>query len=299
MKKIIFILSLTIFGLIIFQKQVIAHSRGVPIFKINGVLAKVYPIELTSITPYLSDSSDMASENYLVNQNLEFEFEASLSAQMRELIGWSNEVLKKVAYIWDFGDGSTKLKTDGPKTSHTYTKMGSYIMQIEADYSQTGIPNVDNPRVQSTLIHVLPDKEYQLPVPIIKVNGQLVPSSGSLSFDFNKRLTFDGSGSKAPSSRIIQYQWDIKQGNVVKSETASIKYKLPQYYTTPVLRIKDENGFIAEASVSLTNSGKNEPSGFSLEDTISPTTLLILAQVATLGIGLTWYLKRRKRSKYH
>lgn len=303
-----------------FYKTVGAHSRGVPILTINGVLTRVYPIESSSIEPFLGDSSDVVSENYLVNQNLEFEFEASRSAQLMEILGWKEEALEKITYTWDFGDGTTK-QSNTPKNNHTYSKMGTYIMQIEADLSQAGMQDYGKQLVQSTLVHILPNKDYKLPEPVIKINDQIVPSesltlgnsptasgSGSLfarlgskktlEFDFNKRLNFDASDSKS-SSRIVQYQWDLGQGDVLKNKTTSIKYKLPQAFTTAVLRVKDENGFIAEAAVDLRNSGKNEPTGFSFEDLNfgSPMIFLVLAQLLVLAGGITWYLKRRKRKQ--
>lgn len=317
MKKFILIFAFILISLITFQKEVFAHSRGVPVFKINGTLTKVYPIESSSIEPFLGDSSDVASENYLVNQNLEFEFEASRSAQAMETLRGDEGLLEKVTYTWDFGDGTTK-HTNTPKNNHTYTKMGSYITQIEADFSQTGMQDFGKQLVQSTLIHILPNKDYKLPEPVININGQAVSSSNlvfgnfppsegagglfarigskkTLEFDFNKRLSFDASDSKASSSRIIQYQWDLGQGDVAKNKSTSIKYKLPQAFTTAVLRVKDENGFIAEAAVDLRNSGKNEPTGFSFEEVITPTTLLISTQVIIFAVGVTLYLRRKRK----
>lgn len=306
-----------------FTGFVSAHSRGFPILKINDSLTKVYPIQSSSIEPYLGEDSDIAAENYLINQNLEFDFEASRSADMMEILSWEEEKLEKVTYIWDFGDGTGELITNSPKNTHTYTKMGSYIMQISADFSQTGMGDTQPQLVQTTLIHVLPSKDYKLPEPVIKINDQALlknnlilgnsppaTSSGSefdrlraretsdLALDFNKRLSFDASSSKAESSKIVQYQWDLGQGEVSKNKTASIKYKLPQYFTTAVLRVKDENGFIAEAAVDLRNSGSNEPSGFSIDEFISPTVLIVLAQILLFGGVIIWYLKfKRKKIK--
>lgn len=303
-----------------FTGFVSAHSRGFPILKINNNLTKVYPIKSSSIQPYLGEDSDIAAGNYLINQNLEFDFEASRSAQMMDALGWEEGKIEKVTYIWDFGDGTGEIKTNSPKNNHAYTKMGTYIMQILADFSQAAMGETQPQLIQTTLIHVLPTKDYKLPEPVIKINDRILSknnlilgnspteaSAGSeferlraretsdLALDFNKRLSFDASSSKAQSSKIIQYQWDLGQGEVSKNKTASIKYKLPQYFTTAVLRVKDENGFIAEAAVNLRNSGSNETSGFSLEDFVSPTTLLILAQVIIFGLGIVWYLKYRKR----
>lgn len=321
MFKILATIFISLICFLTFTGSASAHSRGFPILKINNSLTKVYPIKSSSIQPYLGEDSDIASENYLINQNLEFDFEASRSAQMMDVISWEEERLQKVTYIWNFGDGTGELKTNSPKNTHTYSKMGTYIMQILADYSQLGMGDSQPQLIQTTLIHVLPGKDYKLPEPVIKINDQTLlknnlifgnsppeASSGSefdilraretsdLALDFNKRLSFDASNSKAQSSKIIQYQWDLGQGEVSKNKTASIKYKLPQYFTTAVLRVKDENGFIAEAAVNLRNSGSNEPSGFSIDEFISPTLLIIMAQVLVLVVVVIWYLKfKRKR----
>lgn len=292
MKQILAVIFILIVSLFIFRSAIYAHSRGIPILKINGGLTRVYPIEYSSLTPFLSDSSDIASENYLVNQNLEFEFEASRSAEIPLLEG-----SEQMIYVWDFGDGTEKQKNNTPKNNHTYTKMGSYIMTILADYSQAGLNNTPQPLVvQSTLFHILPNKNYKLPEPVIKINDQIISSSNKyVDFDFNKRITFDASLSKSASSKIIEYQWDVGQGDAVKSKTTSHKYKLPQFFATVILRVKDENGFMVDTFVELSNSGKNEPSGFNLEEFITPTVLLILAQLVAVTLGITWYLRRKRK----
>lgn len=172
-KFAVFILSFLC--LFIFQQEVFAHSRGIPILKINGTLTKVYPIQSSSIEPYLGEDSDIASENYLINQQLEFEFEASRSAQIMEVLRGDEALFNKVTYVWDFGDGTTK-QTSTPKEIHTYTKTGSYIMQIEAELSQAGVQkDYSRQLIQTTLIHILPNKDYKLPEPAILINKQTVP----------------------------------------------------------------------------------------------------------------------------
>lgn len=320
MYKILIAAVLSIICIFTFSSSASAHSRGFPILTINGLLTKVYPIQSSSIEPYLGEDSDIAAESYFINQNLEFDFEASRSAQMMEVLGWEEEKLEKVTYIWNFGDGTGDIKTNSPKNTHAYTKMGSYIMQILADYSQLGMGDSQPQLIQTTLIHILPNKDYKLPEPVIKINDQILTknnlilgnsppatSSGSefdrlraretsdLALDFNKRLSFDASPSKAESSKIIQYQWDLGQGDVSKNKTASIKYKLPQYFVTAVLRVKDENGFISEAAVDLRNSGKNEPTGFSIDEFISPMMLIILSQILIFAVVVIWFIKFRRK----
>ncbi len=291
-KSIIAIVLSFLFCLVILQKDIYAHSRGIPILTINGKLTKVYPIESSSIEPYLGDSSDIASENYLVKQKLDFAFDASRSAEIPIINDWN-----KITYTWNFGDGTKEQKTNTPTSSHTYTKMGSFIMQLTADFSKAGS---DSPPqvVQTTLIHILPNRDYKLPHPVIKINGQRVSNKETVEFDFNKRLSFDASDSRSLSSKIIQYQWDLGQGEVVKNSTTAYRYKLPQYYTTVVLRVMDENGFIVEDFVDLENSGSNEPSEFSLTDIFSNKLLIaLLVQALVLGIGIVWFIQFKKKKK--
>jgi hypothetical protein len=89
-----------------------------------------------------------------------------------DVLSWGEEKLEKVTYIWDFGDGTGEVKTNSPKNTHAYSKMGTYIMQILADYSQLGMADSQPQLIQTTLIHVLPSKDYKLPEPVIKINNQ-------------------------------------------------------------------------------------------------------------------------------
>ena len=307
MKKLYILLSLILISLFAINSSIYAHSRGIPILIINGQLTKVYPIESSSIEPYLGDSSDIASENYIINQNLEFEFDPTKTELIPPQID-----LEKLTYIWDFGDGTQKQSTRMPKSGHTYTKMGSYIPKIIVDFSKTEFPGYGQQIVQSSLIHVLPDKNYKLPEPIIKVNNQKAQASqeassgasyidrlrlkgqNSMEFDFNNRLSFDASDSKAGSSRITQFQWDLVQQDVKTGKKVSIKYRLPQAIITPVLRVTDENGFIVDTYVNLENSGKNEPTGVNIKDYVSGVFIFIIVQVLVLIVGIIWYFKIRK-----
>src|SRR5574337_885091 len=134
------------------------HLAGQPPFlKVNGVYAQLYPVPVTSL--YNFDlPQDQPPDNYLVNQPINFELD-------KGRLPAPSEVIDKTKFDWDFADGS---HDQGLKTSHIYTKMGSYILKIYADDNTTPKPQL----IESVLINVLPDKSYQLPKAIIKVNGQ-------------------------------------------------------------------------------------------------------------------------------
>src|SRR3989344_1188685 len=236
----------------------LAHLRGQPIAKINGLDTKAHPVQ--AVQPFvfnLPTDSDIAPENYLVNTPLQFVLDLNQLPS-------PPEVMEKTELIWDFGDGSpTQSILTGDKNSHTYNKTGTFVMQVSADYAKAGFENLGIQPIQTIVINILPDKNYQLPKPQIKINGSPSPASKSFDLDLNKRVTFDASSSTYdPSSKLVSYQWNFDDGKESNEAVATNKYKLPQYYATPVLQIKDDKGFVSEEYVTLTNIGKNEPGFF-------------------------------------
>lgn len=296
MKKLLTIFLISLFSLLFFNvglflilpSKALAHGLGLPpFFKIEDKIASASALQVAGVTPSFPVPQDLSSDKFLINQPINFEIDTS----MLEVV-LPKEVLEQTKFSWDFGDGT---KGEGVKNVHAYSKMGSYILSVNGNYNRT---DITQPLTETVQLDILPNKDYQLPRVVIKVNGQTRddPLKGSINFDLNKTLNFDASDSKAPSSKIVEYTWDFGDGKKSNQKIVSHRYKLPQYYISPALQIKDENGFIAQTFIDITNSGKNEPnSGFSLEDFISPTIIFISAQVIIVALGLTWYLRRKRK----
>lgn len=240
-KILIFLVSSFLF--LVFCSPVAAHLAGQPpFFKINGKYSNLYPVPTTSIANF-SLPQDLAADNYLVNGEISFEIDTTQLAVPQE-------VVQKTIFSWDYGDGERGL---GLKNTHTYIKPGSYILTIYAKYDQVS----GNQLFQSVLLNVLPDKSYQLPKAKILINDKTSsdPLVNILKFEYGQKLSFDASESTAQSSRIVSYFWDFgdsQTGNDAKT-THTYSKDLPQQQVFPVLRIKDENGFIADNFLEVDN----------------------------------------------
>lgn len=239
MKKIIIFLTIALFLL---PNSVSAHLIGQPpFFKVNGIYSQLYSVPTASTETY-DLPQDNTPTNYLVNQPIQFELDAS------RLPGVTPEVLAATTFSWEFGDGQ---KAQGLKQTHTYTKIGSYIIHIYADDGTTPTPQL----LESALVQVLPNKDYQLPISVIKVNNQHSsdPVKDILTFPPNQTLQFDGSESTSKSSKIVSYFWDFGDENTTTGvkQTHSYTLDLPQVF--PVLRVTDANGFFADSYLQIQN----------------------------------------------
>lgn len=246
--KFLRLLTLILLATIIFTSPALAHTSGQPpFFKINGKYSGLYPVPSTSL-PDFNLPQDLAPENYLANQKLDFEIDT-------QYLQVPKDIVAKTIFSWDFGDGE---KGSGLKLSHTYKTQRSYILTINADYDQV----VGSQLIQSILINILPNNNYQLPKPVISVNNRQSkdPLTDVLYFPFGTSLNFDASQSEANSSKIVSYTWDFGDS---KSEDQQIinhtfSNDLPQQQVFPVLRLKDSNGFITDTYIQITNSKSQE-----------------------------------------
>lgn len=279
MRRLCFILFLLL--LIILPKAIYAHGGGSLLFvKIDGEETKTYFLEEASIiSQNLIIPQDIAPENYRVGEQIKFEVDVSKLEDTKEL-----EV------YWDFGDRS---KGTGTSINHTYKKAGSYILRVDIDgYGEKSpIPS------ETVLINIVPNKEYQLPKAVIKVNDKLGTKENYniLDFDLNNSLEFDGSVSKQGSASINKYSWDFGDDKSDSGKITRHQYELPQAFATVVLRVYDENGFFSDAFINIRNSGKNDPNSLKNINIIEliPIVLVVLGIVA----GGYLILKGGKRKK--
>ncbi len=296
----------TIITSILFMKDTFAHSGGVPFVKINGQDTKIYTEEEFALINDAPIPSDIAPKNFLINQTISFEVDP-------EKLSYPKEVTDQATYSWNFGDGQT---ASGRKVEHNYSNMGSYVVDVEIDYGD--LTRFDFymgdslPPVQSILIHILPDKDYKLPQPVVKINNQLpeiitTPISAAtdsamiirnnLAIDLNNRLTFDPSYSIVGTAKIEKYQWDFGQGQGSSKKIDSYRYKLPQYYVTAILRVEDENGFFADTFVNIQNSGSNDENNPWAEELLGFLKIMGWAIPVTIILVVAGLLLRKKARK--
>lgn len=283
---------------ILIPSSVAAHVRGVPVLKINNQITKIYFDEFYTGSVFnIPADADKGADNYVVNQLISFEIDTTKFPT-------PPEIFEKTDIIWDFGDGSPKQSIiNGSKNNHTYTKTGTFAVVISADYSSAGFPNLELQPLQTVLINVLPSGEYQLPKPLIKVNGQVVSEDGKriVETDLNKRLTFDASDSQKGTTKNITYRWDFGQGGKENTnKVATYRYKLPQYAATVVLRIEDENGYYADTFINVRNNGTNEANNSEADESKNFFAIMGLAMglTVTAGVSGLWFVSKIKKNKH-
>ena len=221
-----------------------------PYFKVNGVFTDYYPVPSTSLSDF-NLPQDQAKGTFLTRDTLQFEIDESALPVPKEIV-------EKTKFLWDFGDGAT---AKGLKNTHNYSKPGTYFLSIKADSGEGFEPQL----LQSTAINILPDKNYQLPKAVIKVNGKQSadPLTDIIGTDFKKEVSFDAAGSEPGSSTIVEYFWDLGDQASKTEKNFAYHYKENPYAVFPLLRVKTKDGFIADAFVQLSekNIGSNELQG--------------------------------------
>lgn len=277
------IVILVIFLKVFLPGAAFAHMAGQPpFFKVNGVYSALYPVPTTSIADFPLPQ-DLGPENYLVGKPIDFEIDTNQ-------LPVPSDIVQKTAFSWDFGDGGSG---SGFKNSHIYTKQGSYILTIHAQYDQVS----GKALFQSVLLNVLPSSDYQLPQANILVNGKTSndPLVDVLKFPYGSQLTFDAGGTSAASSKIVSYFWDFGDGqsaNEIKVIHTYLK-DLPQQQVFPVLRVKDENGFIADSFLEIDDT--KGAGGVNLVSSDSKTKafmVLGLGVALFVGVGVLAYRKK-------
>ncbi|HSW76212.1 MAG TPA: PKD domain-containing protein [Candidatus Saccharimonadales bacterium] len=286
MKKAIIILAVFLVLSLLYPAYSYAHGSGFPpFFKIDDKIAD--PYFLQSVGVFSSDLTipqDTAGKNFLQGEQLNFEIDESRIGTV-----YTPDVMDKIKYKWDFGDSD---HADGVKNSHVYKKNGSYILTITADYHD---PNTPDQLIESLLINIVPDKNYQLPKSAIKVNGKSSNEKNYniLDFDLVNSLSFDGSGSYSKSSQLVKYSWDFGDDKTGNGISSNHEYELPQAFATVVLRVYDQNGFFADSYVNIRNSGKNDPNAQSENSKINPRIIVIGIVAVLILIALVLMIKFR------
>lgn len=228
------------------NNNIFAHTIGqAPNFKINGSYAKLFPV-YSSSTDNFSLPQDTATENFLVNQNINFEIDVNA-------LGLPEEIINKTEYSWDYGDGQ---KGTGIKNDHSYDKIGTYILTIYSD------DKVSPKQIfESVAIDVLPDVNYKLPELKLIANGRQSndPLIDIIRLNFSKEVIFEADISEG-TAKIVSYYWDFGDKNSSTDKNTKHVYESGLIQVFPLLEIKDENGFVVDNYIQLENEkfGKNQ-----------------------------------------
>lgn len=230
-----FIVSISL--ILLLSSSAFAHVAGQPpFFKVNGKYANLYPVPASSLYEFNLPQDLPQDPKFLVNQPISFILDTSM-------LPVPPEVVKQSKFDWDFGDGQ---KGSGLSNSHTYNKIGSFILSINVDDGTTPQPQL----LESALINVVPDLNYQLPNAAILVDGQQSsdPLTDILNVDFTKPVSLDGSKSTSASS-ITSYFWDFGDQTKGNGIVVTHTYKTDSNQVFAVLRITNSDGFFADQFV--------------------------------------------------
>src|SRR3989344_2090190 len=239
LRKLFWLFSILSFlPIVIFPSFIYAHVENPSHFlKINGKYTNHYHITSTSLEGF-DVPSHQAPENYVVNQTIHFEID---TLALKNARGDVDQDL----FIFEFSGGET-IENQGKNISYVFQTPGSYILKLYSKTAKSPAPEL----LQTTLLHVLPSTEYQLPKAVITVDGQPYESSESLFVNFDDEFFFDAKQSFS-SSEITEYTWDL--GNKVLGREASLIYEYPSnpYSAYVILRVKNADGFISDSFVEL------------------------------------------------
>jgi PKD repeat protein len=244
-KFLAFLIGFSLF----FPQITCANGAGLPqFFRVNGKFPTTNPLQMYGITAQsFVIPQDIVEEKYVVNEPIAFTIDTE---PLRTII--PDELLKNTTYTWDFGDG---IKGEGKENTHTYTKMGSYILiltiNIYSKDSQTPTQFID-----SFLLTIVPYKEYtDLPTAVVTLNGKpanIDPRYNLIHVNVATPLLFDATSSKSPGATINAYFWNFGDGQTSAQAKTTHTFVNKDFYAV-VLRVKDSNGFIADAFVGLKN----------------------------------------------
>jgi LPXTG-motif cell wall-anchored protein len=287
MKKLLFFLLLTSCFLLL-TTPAYANGAGLPaFFKINDKLAISNPIQQFGITASsFLIPQDLAPEAYVAKQQIDFTID---EAQLQTVI--PPELLKKTDYTWDFGDGT---KAEGLQNSHSYSKIGSYILILTINIHEEGSASPTQ-FIDSFLLNIVPDKNYKnLPHAVIKLNNKRIdnPKTTLEEINFNRNFTLDASQSQSPS-KIVQYLWNFGDGQTSTQPSTRHKYKKDGYLHVVVLRTKDSNGFISDAFVGIRNN--TDKKGEITEDNNIIWITIGLSLLVLLVVGMLFRKKKNKK----
>lgn len=246
-------LFLLIFLALFFPNRVSAHSLGQPpFFKINGQYAGFYDVISTS--KFFDLPQDKAPQSYLPGSFLNFEIDTAA-------LGMPIYTIRQAKFIWDFGDGITG---EGTYNIHKYTKSGAYILNIQAIYGEA-----EPALIESVLINILPNKDYQLPLARLSINNSLVsdPFNDSSNASFRNPINFSAEESLGPGT--LKFIWDFGDGTTGSTGSVIHKYADTTQVIFPILRAIDANGFYSDTYARLYNTDIN---------TVGPQMTLITNQ---------------------
>jgi hypothetical protein len=260
-----------------YPHKVDAHLPGQePYFKINNKFTSLYPVLLVPSSGEFTLPQDIAPDRYKVNEEISFEI-------VKDKLPFSTETVDNSEFYWDFGDGQ---KTTGLSNTHTFTKIGSYVVTIHIDYDRTD-EKEEKELLQSTLLHITNDPKRPLPKVEIKINGKVFDKEkANLTLDLSKEHTFEASVGKEENASFI---WDMSDGALKKGNKIIYEHKDNFLILNPVVRATTKDGFIYDAEVIIENTKTSQ------EKNTNILLLLVVVNGAALLLFAGYLILSKKK----
>ncbi len=168
-------------------------------------LAEKQVIVTDSLEPRaIIDVLDHPTGKYYINT--EYTFDASGSTSPRGPI---------VKYKWDLGDGTTGTTRT---FSHTFTRLGTYIVQLEVE-------DIEKNKTFSS-IEVEVSKPDSAPTAVIEPTPGFTDSKGTyLEGTVPFEVSFSALKSSDPDDDIVEYEWDFDGDGTIDSAGAVVSYQ--------------------------------------------------------------------------
>ena len=207
-----------------------AHPGGGPPFlKVNGVIANT--------NPYSPLQEDNAPGKYIVGQNIEFRIDS-------KALGVPQEIVDRSKFRWSFEQGDTNYSY-GISASHIYMDARTHIATLDVLAPDT----TEYMNLDTVLINVVPDKNYQLPSVDISVQVPNLTSTTKAQFH---AITI------SPHIQISRYVWSFGDGsNDVTGESANHFYHGTDFAYLVSLKATDSKKYIVYSGIIAgANKGK-------------------------------------------
>jgi PKD repeat protein len=211
-----------------------AHLQpGPPYLLINGQYADTTLVNASS--GKIVSPQDITNENFLVSTPISFEVDLSRLQVPATVVQQS-----RWRWKWDLRDSTYE---EGSKKTHTYTKIGSYIVTLQVKDPTT--PDFfDYDLVQ---INVVPNLGYKIPTAEISTS---LTSRGSV-----RDVVFTAKAAADPTTEISSYIWDFNDGAIGDGQSTLHSYDNIDVAVFPLVRVTDKNGLFSDTEIRLYSYG--------------------------------------------